>query len=247
MNTAAADIPLLIRSDNSASERRVSPAWTITQLKARLDPITGVPASCQRLSLKIGSQAPLPITALDEDGTQLANWPLQAYAELQVADTRPPGARTNYTNVSAVKKYEMPAATYESLTDSVLAWKRTQQLGRFDPHAPSLEQAKAAASYREVETRGILVGARCRLLPESDARRGEVAFVGAVEGIPGGAGGPWVGVRLDEPTGKNDGGLGGRRYFECGANCGVFVRAERVEVGEFGVVDEFAEEADEEF
>jgi len=83
MNTAA-DIPLLIRSENSASERRISPSWTITHLKDRLEPITGIPATCQRLSLKVGSQAPLPITAQSEDATQLANWPLQAYAEIQV-------------------------------------------------------------------------------------------------------------------------------------------------------------------
>ena len=51
-----------------------------------------------------------------------------------------------------------------------------------------------------------------------------------------------MGVELDEPTGKNDGTVKGTRYFECKANCGVFVRAERVEVGEFDVLDEFGDE-----
>ena len=140
----------------------------------------------------------------------------------------------------------MPAADYESRTDSVLAWKRTQKLGRFDPDAPTLIQQKITASYREADSRGVKVGVRCRLLPaEEDARRGKVAFLGEVGEIPGGVG-AWVGVRLDEPTGKNDGRVGGTRYFECAAKCGVFVRPERVEVGEFAVVDEFAEE-DEEF
>jgi len=97
------------------------------------------------------------------------------------------------------------------------------------------------------------VGARCRLLPahgggsgddSGSDRRGEVAFVGNVEGLPGV--GPWVGVRLDEPTGKNEGEVGGKRYFEAeGRNRGVFVRPERVEVGQFEVVDEFAEEMEE--
>ncbi|KAK5688110.1 hypothetical protein LTS10_000088 [Elasticomyces elasticus] len=241
MNTAA-DIPLLIRSENSGSERRISPSWSITQLKNRLDPITGIPATCQKLSLKIGSQASQPITAQDEDATQLANWPLQAYAEIYVGDTRPPGARTNYTDVSAVEKYEMPAADYESRTDSVLAWKKAQKLGRFDPNAPSVEQQKIDASYREAEQRNIKVGARCQL---SDARRGEVKFLGDVVEIPSGVG-AWVGVQLDEPTGKNDGSVKGTRYFECVANHGVFVRPERIEVGDFPVLDDFAED-DEEF
>lgn len=41
--------------------------------------------------------------------------------------------------------------------------------------------------------------------------------------------------------GKNDGRVGGdgdgKRFFECGRNRGVFVRPDKVEVGEFGVLD----------
>lgn len=85
----AQDIPLLIVSENSASERRISPSWTIAQLKGRLEPVTGVPATCQRLSLKIGSQAAQPIEAADEESTILAAWPLQAYAELKVGRANP--------------------------------------------------------------------------------------------------------------------------------------------------------------
>ena len=62
-------------------------------------------------------------------------------------------------------------------------------------------------------------------------RRGCIAFVGDVAEIPGV--GPWVGVVLDEPVGKNDGSVGGKRYFQCNPSCGVFVRAEKVEVGSF--------------
>lgn len=48
----------------------------------------------------------------------------------------------------------MPPAEYEHRTDSVLAWKKAQKLGRFDPNAPSIEQQKIRASEREVEERG---------------------------------------------------------------------------------------------
>lgn len=73
---------------------------------------------------------------------------------LQIIDIRPPGARPNYTDTSAVDKYEMSADAYESLPNSVLAWKKSQKLGRFDPNAPEIEQAKADASFKEVEDRG---------------------------------------------------------------------------------------------
>ena len=65
--------------------------------------------------------------------------------------------------------------------------------------------------------------------------------------MPGPPGAPWIGITLDEPVGKNDGSVAatGERLFFCGKNRGVFVRAERVEVGEWpelGVEDEDEDE-----
>lgn len=83
---SAPDVNVHVRSDNSASERRVNPSWTITHFKARLEPITGIPSTSQRLTLKLSdAQASQPIEAADEDATQLANWPLQQYAEIYVS------------------------------------------------------------------------------------------------------------------------------------------------------------------
>lgn len=62
--------------------------------------------------------------------------------------------RENYTDVSAVRKYEMPQDEYEARSDTVLAWKKAQKLGRFDPEAPSIEQQKIDAVAREVSERG---------------------------------------------------------------------------------------------
>jgi tubulin-folding cofactor B len=81
---SAADVPLLISSPNSSSERRISPSWSIAHLKSRLEPITGVPAGSQQLSLRVGSQDAVPITALDEEHARLAQFPLQPYAEIIV-------------------------------------------------------------------------------------------------------------------------------------------------------------------
>ncbi|KAL1306565.1 hypothetical protein AAFC00_005252 [Neodothiora populina] len=250
---SAQDIPLLIISENARSERRISPSWTIAHLKDRLEPITGIPASAQSLSLKVSSWPAQPLQSENEASVQLNNYPLQAYAEIHVSDTRPPGLRQNYNDVSGIQKYEMPADEYESRTDSVLAYKRAHKIGRFNPNAPSIEQKKIAAVQREIEERGIKIGARCQLLPAStDARRGTVKYIGEVTEIPGL--GQWIGVALDEPTGKNDGSIAGAgsegkktRYFECAPNSGVFVRPERIEVGDFEVVDEFGSDDDGEF
>lgn len=81
----AADVPLLISSPNAQSERRVAPSWSIAHLKTRLEPITGIPAGSQQLTLRVGSQDAVPITAADEDHTELAAFPLQQYAEITVS------------------------------------------------------------------------------------------------------------------------------------------------------------------
>jgi tubulin-specific chaperone B len=163
----------------------------------------------------------------------------------------------------------MPSQTYESLPNSVLAWKRNQKLGRFDPSAPSAADLARQRSEHDtslISSRGIVVGKRCRVNGD-DGRRGEVMFTGEVVGLGGEreAGCRWVGVRLDEPVGRNDGSVEveivversgdgdgevetekrkeKRRLFECPDKFGVFVRPEKVEVGEqFGVLDDLVDE-----
>ncbi|KFH48597.1 Cell polarity protein-like protein [Hapsidospora chrysogenum ATCC 11550] len=233
-----ADVPLQVISENAASERRITPSWTIGQLKAKLEPITGIPPLSQKLSLKASGADRIPVEAADEENTRLSSFPLAPYAELHVADTRPQGARENYTDTSGVDKYVMPEEEYEKKTDSVLAWKKAQKLGRFDPSAPDHEQAKVASMQRELSQRGIEVGKRCRV-GRDDLRRGVVKYVGEVKEIPSGVG-PWVGVQLDEPVGKNDGSIAGTRYWGEASEMkhGVFVRPDRVEVGDYPVMDD---------
>ncbi|MCJ1234166.1 hypothetical protein MMC14_002124 [Varicellaria rhodocarpa] len=245
------DIPLIIQSANTSSERRITPSWTISQLKSKLEPVTGIPPSCQKLTLRLPGQDHVAIEAQDEDYVQVGSWSLQAYAEVGVTDTRPPNARLNLNDPSDVPKYTMPTSTYESLPSSVLAWKKNNQLGRFDPSAPEKERKKILEGWEEVEKKNLTLNARTRLLPTT-SRLGTIAFIGPVLSLPGPLGSPWVGVILDEPQGKNDGcAPDGTRYFSCESNRGVFVRPDRCEVGEWEVrglddeLDEMGEEDEE--
>ena len=87
--------------------------------------------------------------------------------------------RPNFTDASKVAKYEMPPDEYEQKTDSVLAWKKANKLGRFDPSAPTLEEAKLQAIDAEIKNRGIEVGKRCRV-GEDDSKRGERSLENAL-------------------------------------------------------------------
>lgn len=82
---SVADVPLIISSPNSSSERRINPSWTIAHLKSRLEPITGVPAGSQQLALCVASQDAVAITAADEEQTRLSAFALQPYAEISVS------------------------------------------------------------------------------------------------------------------------------------------------------------------
>jgi tubulin-folding cofactor B len=82
-----ADVPLYVVSDYASSERRITPSWSISQLRAKLEPITGIPPSSQQIFLKTPSNEKIPIEAQDEDSVHLAQYPLVAYAELLVSET----------------------------------------------------------------------------------------------------------------------------------------------------------------
>ena len=53
-----------------------------------------------------------------------------------------------------------------------------------------------------------------------DGRIATVRFVGSTNFAPG----YWVGVELEEKSGKNDGAVQGQRYFDCPPGQGMFLR-----------------------
>ncbi|PKX94519.1 TBCB family protein [Aspergillus novofumigatus IBT 16806] len=262
------DVSVIITTPGTATgseprfltERRVTPTWSVLQLKSKLETMTGIPTNCQRLLLKAPGRADQWV---DGDDSIIGNWGLMKGCEIEVHDTRPQAARPNFNDLSSVEKYVLPSATYESLPHSVLAWKKNQKLGRFDPKALSPKesmQKQAEKDTEDVRVRGIAVSRRAIILPSSPphVRRGTIRYVGPVPTIPfpgvdvttqeTSDSGPqpiWVGVELDEPTGKNDGSVGGRRYFTCPNNTGVFVKPEKVEVGDFPPLDLFDDLDDE--
>nr|NP_001036366.2 cytoplasmic linker protein 190, isoform J [Drosophila melanogaster]ABI31320.2 cytoplasmic linker protein 190, isoform J [Drosophila melanogaster] len=70
-------------------------------------------------------------------------------------------------------------------------------------------------------TEQFIIGQRVWL---GGTRPGQIAFIGDTHF----AAGEWAGVVLDEPNGKNDGCVSGKRYFQCEPKRGIFSRLTRL-------------------
>lgn len=55
-------------------------------------------------------------------------------------------------------------------------------------------------------------------------RPGQIAFIGETNFAPG----DWAGIVLDDTSGKNDGCVSGKRYFQCEPKRGIFSRLTRL-------------------
>ncbi|XP_030727836.1 CAP-Gly domain-containing linker protein 2 isoform X1 [Lagenorhynchus albirostris] len=88
------------------------------------------------------------------------------------------------------------------------------------PAAPEKPGAKAAEVGDEF-VGDFVVGERVWV---NGVKPGVVQYLGETQFAPG----QWAGVVLDEPVGKNDGAVGGVRYFECPALQGIFTRPSKL-------------------
>jgi tubulin-specific chaperone B len=174
---------------------------------------------------------------------------------LHIIDTDPTSASASgwLEDVSKVEKYVMSDDKYDQRSNTYRKFKegklevdptwtieREMAQRRGVPYVTPTTKEKHTDEDFMSEAACILVGSRCQVSPGD--KRGEVKFVGKIEGLPLGW---WVGVHFDEPVGKNDGTVKGRRIFECPEAYGAFVRPDKVQTGNFPELDMLA--SDDEF
>ncbi|KAL6522542.1 hypothetical protein OROMI_031500 [Orobanche minor] len=125
-------------------------------------------------------------------------------------------------DTSLVEKYKISDEAYDKLDGTYRRFK--EKLG----HQHSNTVSKIADNYMEDPCANIKVGDRCQVEPGE--KRGVVKFVGRAETLGPGF---WVGIQYDEPLGKHDGMVKGKRYFQCPPLHGGMVRPDKVESATF--------------
>ncbi|KZT00597.1 uncharacterized protein LAESUDRAFT_732197 [Laetiporus sulphureus 93-53] len=227
-------VTVFVVSPDTRSERRFDLHITVQQLKEKLELITGIPVQNQAIAVFNVESDAEPVVVLDDENRPLGFYGLKDWQVLKITDTNPSTSFTGQlSDVSQVQKFELSESEYAQRQDTVLAYKQRHKIGRFADKDKEEDEASASVPVSQLN---IPVGARCEVESNEEGlhKRGTVRFVGPTKFARTGV---WVGIEYDEPIGKNDGSVQGERYFTCKPNFGVFVRPERVTVGDFPVED----------
>ncbi|KAH8855402.1 Tubulin-folding cofactor B [Schistosoma japonicum] len=221
------------------SKKRFPLDINVGQLKEKLVLVTG----CDNRTMKIElfDKDDKSLGQLVGDDKPLWDFGVEDGMHIHITDLTTQDGAYDQTEEPA-ETFQLSTEEYAKRKDSVLAWKRQNKIGQFrDINSEEIkqveEQRQLAESYEKQKAELLPLGSRCEVrVPGQPTKRGVIEFIGQTKFKPG----YWVGVRYDEPLGRNDGSIDGVRYFECPEKYGAFVKPQYVEAGdfpEFGIDD----------
>ncbi|KAI1893233.1 hypothetical protein AGOR_G00121590 [Albula goreensis] len=209
--------------------RRFNRGITVAEFKSKLEMVVGSPAS--NMDLQLFSASDKFLQKMEDNEALLGSYPVDDDCRIHVIDRS--GAQTGeFSDLTKVEKYVIPDDAYGKRTDSARSFMKKKKLGQYNEEKMAqLEEEKAEREQEEkAAAEAIAVGSRCQVhVSGQPTKIGTVMFVGKTDFKPG----YWVGVKYDEPLGKNDGSVNGKQYFECQPKYGAFVKPQTVTVGDF--------------
>ncbi|XP_073955015.1 tubulin-folding cofactor B-like isoform X2 [Choristoneura fumiferana] len=197
-------------------------------MKSKLELVTG--GNAATMKLKLYDTKNKYICDIDNDDALLGSYPIDDLMRIHVIDKFT--LLSDVGSSDSAERFRLSEEEYEKKGDTVRSFLQRNRLGKYNEEEMMKikeqqqkeleEEARLAAS--------VLVGARCEVrVPHAPARRATVRYNGPLEGAKG----LWIGVQYDEPRGKNDGEVNGKRYFTCPPKYGGFVKPVYVTVGDF--------------
>lgn len=242
-------------------EIRLDRHMTVERIKEKLRTHTGTGSMFMHLTLlDFNGQV---VADMINDELKLGYFsPMDGWT-IHITDLDPHSMAANggLEDVSLVKKYEISDEDYNKRENNFRKWKadkvaadptwslakevrQNQEKKRMerDPNYVP-EPAKAPVTDDEhlaAEAASMKVGDRCEVTV--GGKRGVVQYVGKIPQI---APGWWIGVQYDEPVGKNDGTVKGKRFFECPPKYGGFLRPDKLQVGDYPELDDLFDDDEE--
>ncbi|CAF0951115.1 unnamed protein product [Adineta ricciae] len=228
-------IEFTIKNNMVSSEaiRRFKRNIPIHELKNQLELITG--AQSQSMKVHVHDERGTKLFDIDDDSRTLGSYNVQSKMILQVEETNLKRAHM-FDDTGDVPKYELTNEEYESRKNTARQFMQEHKIGKYNPTAQEehTRKEKEKEAHEQEAASKININDRCEVSVISQpTKRGTVMFKGEVHFKPG----VWVGIRYDEPLGKNNGSVEGKKYFECPDKYGAFVRPSAVTVGDFPEVD----------
>jgi len=204
---------------NVKSERKFAKDITIFDLKGKLELITGALTASMDISVYDKNDESKLVCELDENERLLGSYPVDSGMTLYVKDKTKTAAKNEngrqlgeYEDVSKVEKYELSAEEYSKRQDTVQSYLKRNNMGKYnEEEMKKLEERKMQELAEEkLLVANFKIGDRCEVdVPGTGGkRRGTIKFIGETQFKPDVI---WVGVHYDEPLGKNDGSVAGKR------------------------------------
>lgn len=211
------------------TKRKFNRGITIGELKSKLEMVVGAQSAFMELELYDVTDKFL--LKMEDDEALLGSYPVDNDCRIHVID-RGGQQMGEFSDLSKVEKFEITDEKYDKRSESARSFLKKKRVGRFNEEevAKKKEETAAREDEQKAAADAMSVGSRCQVqVVGQPTKLGTVMYVGTTEFKPG----YWVGVKYDEPLGKNNGTVAGKQYFECQDKYGAFVRPLSVTVGDF--------------
>merc|ERR1711991_373502 len=187
---------------------------TVEDLKKKLERIVGTPP--QYMELELRNLDGTVIAKLEQQDQTLDSYNPENGKRLHIVDNDPNQTVLLLQDTSQVEKYTMSDESYNERDVTFKKWKEQNTVN----------------SVNEEHR----VGAKCIVNGNDGSKReGTIRYIGPVADSSN----IYIGVEFGQPLGKNDGSAKGKRYFECKANHGSFLKPPMVKMIEEKTADEF--------